>query len=186
MTGRRTPNDPQRRERIVTAALELMGRDGLHTLTHRRIAAAAGVPLGSTTYYFADLDELVLAAVRRAVADGRERLRRWSEALGPDPGVERVCRELAVTSVEHVSTHAARTVLDYELYVAGLRREALRAQSEEWIGLLRAALRRHLDDATADALTAAADGVVLQALLAPRPPSADEVEALFRRVAAGP
>lgn len=108
--------------------------------------------------------------MRRAVADGRERLRLWSEALGPDPGTERVCRGLAVMSVEHVGTHAARTVLDYELYVAGLRREALRAQSEEWIGLLRAALRRHLDDATADALTAAADGVVHQALLAPHPP----------------
>lgn len=186
MTARRVPNDPGRRDRIVEAACELMVRDGLHTLTHRRIAAHAGVPLGSTTYYFADLDELLLAAVRRAVADGRERLRRWSDALGPDADADRVCTALAEMSVEHVTTAAARTVLDYELYVAGLRRESLRAESEAWIGLLRAALAEHLDAATADALTAAADGVVLQALLSRYPPTVERVEALFRRVVKGP
>ncbi len=186
MTARRVPNDPGRRDRIVDAACALMARDGLHTLTHRRIAAEAGVPLGSTTYHFADLDELVLAAVRRAVADGRERLRRWSDALGPDADVGRVCRALAEMAVEHVTTAAARTVLDYELYVAGLRREHLRAESEAWIGLLRAALAEHLDDGTARALTAAADGLVLQSLLASTPPTVDDVEALFRRVATGP
>ncbi len=186
MTARRVPNDPGRRDRIVDAALELMGRDGLHTLTHRRIAEQAGVPLGSTTYYFADLDELILAAVRRAVDQGRERLRAWSAALGREPGVERVCGALAEMSVEHITTVAARTTLDYELYVAGLRRESLRAESEAWIGLLRAALREHLDAETAAALTAAADGVVLQGLLARHAPTVPAVTALFRRVAAGP
>lgn len=182
MTARRVPNDPGRRDRIVDAAYELMRRDGLHTLTHRRIAAHAGVPLGSTTYYFGDLDELVLAAVRRSVAEGRERLREWSAALGPDADARQVCRALAEMSVEHVTTAAARTVLDYELYVAGLRRENLRVESEAWIGLLRAALAEHLDAATADALTAAADGLVLQALLARTPPTVERVEALLRRV----
>jgi DNA-binding transcriptional regulator YbjK len=181
VTVRRVPNDPGRRERIVAAAAELMSRDGLHTLTHRRIADQAGVPLGSTTYYFRDLDELVLAATRLALADGRERIRAWSEQLGPDADPARVCNALAAMTVGYVGEHRERTVLDYELYVAGLRRGG--ALSEEWIDQLRAELRSRFDPLTADALTAAVDGLTLQALLAARPPTVEQVGAVLRRVA---
>jgi DNA-binding transcriptional regulator YbjK len=40
---------------------------GTEQVTHRSVAAAAGVPLGSTTYYFASRDELVREAFRRYV-----------------------------------------------------------------------------------------------------------------------
>ncbi len=185
MSVRRVPNDPRRRERIVAAASELMSRDGLHTLTHRRVAAHAGVPLGSTTYWFRDLDELLAAAVELAMAQGRERIRRWNAALPPDAGPGQVCRALAELTVSYVTDHAARTVGDYELYVAGLRRPALRGRSDEWIGLLRAVLRGRFDPLTADALTAAVDGFTLQALLAASPPGVAECEAVLARVVAG-
>lgn len=181
----RGPNDPGRRERIVVAAVELMGRDGLHAITHRAVAAHAGVPLGSTTYYFRDLDDLLLAAVDLALEQSRARIAAWDAALAPDAGAAEVCRSLAVMTVGFVTEHAARTVLDYELYAAGLRRRPLRARSAAWIGLLRTALRGRFDALTADALTAAVDGFTLQALLAPRPPTADACEALLRRVVAG-
>lgn len=184
MTARRVPNDPDRRERIVRAAGELMSRDGLHTLTHRRVAAHAGVPLGSTTYWFRDLEELLAAAVELAMAQGRERIRDWTEALPPDAGPEQVCRALAELTVGHVIDHTARTVGDYELYVAGLRRPALRGRSDEWIGLLRTVLRERVDPLTADALTAAVDGFTLQALLAPSAPTVADCEALLRRIVA--
>ncbi len=177
-----TARDPERRDRIVRAARELMGRDGLHTLNHRRIAEHAGVPLGSTTYHFRDLDELVLAAARLSMADGRERIGTWIDGLGPDPG--QVCRALAEMTVEYVTRQRVRTVLDYELYVADLRRGS--TQGEEWIGLLRAALRTRFDRLTADALTAAVDGFTLQALLADDPPTVPAAEALLRRVVFGP
>jgi DNA-binding transcriptional regulator YbjK len=96
-----------------------------------------------------------------------------------------VCASLAAMTVGYVTDHTARTVLDYELYVAGLRRPPLRPRSEEWIGLLRTALRGRFDPVTADALTAATDGFTLQALLARRPPTVAECEALLRRVVAG-
>jgi DNA-binding transcriptional regulator YbjK len=34
----------------------------LHAASYRRIAAQAGVPLGSTTYYFSDLETLIVSA----------------------------------------------------------------------------------------------------------------------------
>ena len=46
------PNDPERRARILRATLEIIGSEGVHAASYRRIAAQAGVPLGSATYYF--------------------------------------------------------------------------------------------------------------------------------------
>jgi DNA-binding transcriptional regulator YbjK len=41
-----------RKTSILDAALRLIGTGGIDSVTHRRVAEAAGVPLGSTTYYF--------------------------------------------------------------------------------------------------------------------------------------
>src|SRR5262245_16062595 len=56
-----------RREAILDAALLLIAERGTEQLTHRSVAEQAGVPLGSTTYYFASRDELVREAFRRYV-----------------------------------------------------------------------------------------------------------------------
>lgn len=56
-----------RREAILDAALEVIAERGTEEVTHRSVAARAGVPLGSTTYYFASRDELVREAFRRYV-----------------------------------------------------------------------------------------------------------------------
>ncbi|WP_432570165.1 TetR/AcrR family transcriptional regulator [Kineococcus sp. SYSU DK005] len=56
------PNDPQRRARILHATLAVIGEEGVHATSHRRVAARAEVPLGSMTYYFADLETLIVTA----------------------------------------------------------------------------------------------------------------------------
>ncbi|MDR6974369.1 DNA-binding transcriptional regulator YbjK [Streptomyces sp. 3330] len=38
--------DPQRRERILAATLDLIAERGVAGVSHRKIAARAGVPLG--------------------------------------------------------------------------------------------------------------------------------------------
>jgi DNA-binding transcriptional regulator YbjK len=57
-----------RREAILDAALAVIAARGTEEVTHRSVAAGAGVPLGSTTYYFASRDDLVREAFRRYVA----------------------------------------------------------------------------------------------------------------------
>src|SRR4051794_40445890 len=59
------PKDPARRDRIIDAALDVIAADGVRGATHRRIAAHANVPLGSMTYYFTSIDELLDEAFRR-------------------------------------------------------------------------------------------------------------------------
>lgn len=58
--------DPERRQRIIDAAIRVVGARGLAGLSHRTVAAEADVPLGSTTYHFKTLDELMVAALRQA------------------------------------------------------------------------------------------------------------------------
>ncbi|MFD6211517.1 TetR/AcrR family transcriptional regulator, partial [Peribacillus sp. NPDC060253] len=50
---------PGRRERILAAVLDLIAEDGVAGVSHRKAAARAGVPLGSMTYHFASMDELL-------------------------------------------------------------------------------------------------------------------------------
>lgn len=57
-----------RRAHIVDVAAELVLADGAGKLTHRRVAAAAGVPLGSTTQYFGSIEELRREALEAIAA----------------------------------------------------------------------------------------------------------------------
>src|SRR4051794_5676944 len=59
----RRPRGAARRDKLAAAALELVERDGLEAVTHRRVADLAGVPLAATTYYFASKNELLQAAM---------------------------------------------------------------------------------------------------------------------------
>lgn len=50
----------QRRQDIIEATLRVMARDGLRAVSHRAVASEASVPLASTTYYFRDLEDLII------------------------------------------------------------------------------------------------------------------------------
>src|SRR4051794_24296750 len=58
-------HDPDRRRRIVEAAVDVIAEHGVAGTTHRLIAAAADVPLGSLTYHFTGLDDLRTQAFAR-------------------------------------------------------------------------------------------------------------------------
>ncbi|MFJ3764476.1 TetR/AcrR family transcriptional regulator [Streptomyces sp. NPDC090082] len=154
--------DPGRRERIVDAALTVVGRAGIAGLSHRTVAAEADVPLGSTTYHFASLDELLVAALRKA-NEGFGRLLREHPALtAPDTGL---AAALARLLGEWLGGERARVELEYELYLAALRRPALRPVAAEWTESVVAALAHRTDPESARAAVAVMDGLCLQALL---------------------
>jgi len=69
MTDGRRARGEQRRADLVAAAAALVRESGPDAVTHRAVAARAGASLSATTYYFADLDEL-LAAAGTALAAG--------------------------------------------------------------------------------------------------------------------
>ena len=61
----------QRRADIIGATLRVMAREGLRAVSHRAVATEAQVPLAATTYYFRDLEDLIV-----------ESFLHWSERQG--------------------------------------------------------------------------------------------------------
>ncbi|WP_430461616.1 TetR/AcrR family transcriptional regulator [Thalassolituus sp. LLYu03] len=50
----------QRRRVILEAALRIVVNEGVRGIRHRAVAKEAGVPLAATTYYFKDIQELIV------------------------------------------------------------------------------------------------------------------------------
>ncbi|MFJ4961987.1 transcriptional regulator BetI [Streptomyces sp. ADI96-02] len=162
--------DPDRRTRIVDAALRVVAAHGMAGLSHRTVAAEADVPLGSTTYHFGSLDELLVAALRR-LDENFARTLRESPVLAAEPsgedggGPAGLADELTRLLERWFAGESGAAELEYELYLAALRRPALRPVAAEWADAAVGVLSRHTDPATARALVALMDGICLRALL---------------------
>jgi len=97
---------------------------GLAGLTHRAVADEANVPLGSTTYYFADRNDLLVAAMHVAIKAERRLIARYVES---DEGTlaQRLAKLLAAQTVNRHSRDRLRAA--YELYVVAARSDVLRS-----------------------------------------------------------
>ncbi|MDC0769348.1 TetR/AcrR family transcriptional regulator [Streptomyces sp. HD] len=155
--------DPERRQRIIDAAIRVVGEKGIAGLSHRTVAAEADVPLGSTTYHFKTLDDLLVAALRQA-SEGFAKVVASRGGL-EDPDTD-LATELAGWLGEWLAGDRTGVELEYELYLAALRRPALRPVAAEWAQDLADLLSHRTDTVTARALVALMDGICLQVLLA--------------------
>jgi DNA-binding transcriptional regulator YbjK len=52
-----------RRAALLEAAIKVIAENGVSGTTHRAVAARAGMPLSTTSYFFASIDELIAAAM---------------------------------------------------------------------------------------------------------------------------
>ena len=107
--------DPERRQRIIDAAIRVVGAKGIVGLSHRSAAAEADVPLGSTTDHFKTLDELLVAALRQA-NEG------FAKVVASRGGLEDPCTDLAAELAawmgEWLAGERTGVELEYELYLA--------------------------------------------------------------------
>lgn len=154
--------DPEgRRRAIVQAAIELVAEAGLGNVTHRQIASRAGVPLGSTTYYFPSLDDLMVTALREATDWCVAELDAWrTELQAGSPPVETI-----VGLVERYLDDRSHALVEYELYLAAARTPELRPFARVWIDGMRDVLVPVVGMVAAAAVASMIDGVILQALV---------------------
>ncbi|MFE7355778.1 TetR/AcrR family transcriptional regulator [Streptomyces sp. NPDC057543] len=176
--------DPERRERIIDAALDLIADEGVAGVSHRKVAARAGVPLGSMTYHFQNMDELLREAFTRfaaTIVDVFEQ--RLGAAATPDEA-----REAVVDLVHHLSGGDQRQlVLTHELYTLAARQPAYRELTREWMRRSRLILEQHFAPATARQLDALIEGLSIHRALDTEPHDrALTVEAIARITAAEP
>ncbi|MFJ7295035.1 TetR/AcrR family transcriptional regulator [Streptomyces collinus] len=175
-------HDPERRQRIIDAAIRVVGSKGIAGLSHRSVAAEADVPLGSTTYHFRTLDELMVAALRQT----NEGFAKMVASCGglEDPRTD-LAAELAGWIREWLSGDRTGVELEYELYLAALRRPALRPVAAEWAEGVADLLSPRTDSVTARALVAVVDGICLQVLLTGVPYDEEYAREVLARVLAG-
>ncbi|MCX4525213.1 MULTISPECIES: TetR/AcrR family transcriptional regulator [unclassified Streptomyces] len=166
--------DPERRQRIIDAAIRVVGAKGIAGLSHRSVAAEADVPLGSTTYHFTSLDDLLVAALRQANEA-------FAVTLPAAPG-EDLAGSLARLLGDLLSADRGRAELEYELYLAALRRPALRPVAAQWCEAVATALTPWTDPVTARALVAVMDGICLQVLLTDAPYDESYARTILARV----
>lgn len=178
----RGPNDPDRRDRIARAAVAVIAEHGIDSLTHRKVAAMADVPLGSTTYHFASLEELIAAALDKAAEAGIGQLQAWADAL--DDGAD-VASALADYVIESIGERRNQTLAEYNLYVLALHRPHLQQAAVEWDNALSDVLIALTDRPTGRMLGTLLCGLLMQNVLRTDLPSKADVEETFRRAIAG-
>jgi TetR/AcrR family transcriptional regulator, regulator of biofilm formation and stress response len=174
-------HDPDRKSRILDAALDVIADYGVAGTTHRVIAVRADVPLGSLTYHFASLEDLRAQAFRlHAHRMSVLYVTHFAEVESREQFIE------AVTDLIHgdAAADARDWAVAHELYLAALRDPALRVVTEEWMGASRAVLERYVDATTARGVDALVEGLVMHRTLATSSLSRREILSIVRRAAA--
>ena len=128
---------PDRRTQILEAALTLVAQGGVDSVSHRRVAEAAGVPLGSTTYYFASRAHLL----REAFEHHLDRAQAAHAARAPT-SIESVADflDLVTTVVAHDLEDGPRLLAEYEMTLYAARDAELAQVLHDFDARVRAEL----------------------------------------------
>lgn len=154
--------DPERRERIIDAAIELARESGIASLTMRKVADIADVPLGSVSYHFTDKEELVAAAIHKARGENRDVTR---QAIQEGLAGGNLASALAALIEKLTVDEHDRLVLDHDLYLASIHHPKLQVESRAWSQDLLETMSAHTDPVRAQTLTFMLDGICLQSAL---------------------
>lgn len=156
-----------RRTQILDAALHVLAEQGMRGLTHRATDTAAGIPAGSTSYYFRTRAALVSGCLDRLLEiDLDTEVPMVDAPASLDSLIEIVVR----IGVDMATTQRLRTMARLQLTLAAAGDGDLRAGLAEARATIRARGAEALQvlgateaDATVDRVLAALDGLVLTA-----------------------
>jgi AcrR family transcriptional regulator len=141
-------------EAIITAAIQVLEREGLERLTMRRIAEVAGVSVGSIYKYFPDREEILGAIIDRQL---RETLISFHSLVGNLAGLplESMVRGVVVGLVEAACAHEKLHGPLYREMSPARRTLQQRRMLDEIASLLAISLRFRDDVGVADPWAAA-------------------------------
>jgi TetR/AcrR family transcriptional regulator, regulator of biofilm formation and stress response len=133
VTGTRAEASERVREAIVVATVRIVAADGVAAVTHRRVAAAAGVSLSSTTWHFATKADILIAALRWTARREVARIAEIATRLG-DAEFDSAAwaGELADWVVEQVTADRELAVALYRLQIELIGRPEAITVHREW------------------------------------------------------
>jgi DNA-binding transcriptional regulator YbjK len=113
-------------------------------VTHRRVAAAAGVPLGSTTYYFDSREHLLRDAFRHYIQSVSETISELSERAKRRPSVRGIV-DLLISLTEREFLDEALLIAEFELTLFAARDPELALELHAWQDAMLADLAEALE-----------------------------------------
>ena len=132
-SGRPQKRGQERRQQLLSAALNLLGESGFQEITYQRIADEAGVPIASCYHFYRSKLDLV-----RALAD--ELTDKYLDVVFDQPNYvnARTWQDYITTYVEQSVQHHNRSLAELQIFFSGdvpltLRQDALKR--EKIIGL---------------------------------------------------
>ncbi|MEV0622988.1 TetR family transcriptional regulator [Nonomuraea sp. NPDC050404] len=175
-TDGRRARGQKRRAEIIEATLTVVQRDGAAGVTHRTVAKEAGIPVSLSTYYFATLDDLLVAALSSVAEGYSERVRHIIDHHDDK------LRGLAELIAESAGPGRDRALAERELSTMAARRPALRPIARRWREDI-AELARHCTDSpeAVVALVAASDGLCAALLIDNAPADIAYVHTILRQ-----
>lgn len=172
-------NDPERREKIIDACLEVIAQAGVTGTSHRKVAANADVPLGAMTYYFDGMHDLLHSAFTRFatnISDGFER------HMAAATDLESARQAVFERILQAGSGEDDELILSHELYTLATRDASFRSITTGWMGRSRAALESHFDPQTARLLDAMIEGLTIHRALDSEVRDPDEIKTAIERI----
>ncbi len=124
---RRRPNSAERRRALCDAAIQLLADDGAKGLSHLKVDRKAGVPDGTTSFYFRTREALLRAVAERLAERDLADLQSVvdsSDGRGENPSPSRLSQVVIQAGTE---PQLSRTRARYELTMQAARDPALAA-----------------------------------------------------------
>lgn len=167
---------------IGRAAAELIVEAGVGALTHRAVAARAGVAVGTTTRYFSTIGDLRRHALEYLAAEVESDLEAIRRDLVDAADPAAYLASAAAEGFQDRDTVLAECSLAY----AGLFEEDLRELSLSWFSGLTEILTPYFGNASSEVLTMCLDGAGIYTALTGTPPTAARLEAVIRAISTIP
>jgi TetR/AcrR family transcriptional regulator, regulator of biofilm formation and stress response len=174
-------HDPRRRDRIIDACLDVISQHGVAGTSHRKVAEAADVPLGSMTYHFTGMDDLLHEAFSRFAHTASER---FEERIAAAHNAATAKQAVADAITHSVISDQHDLVLTHELYTLAARDPAYRDITHAWMARSRRALEQYFDPTTARILDALVEGLSIHRALDNEPHDQTIATAAVERITA--
>jgi DNA-binding transcriptional regulator YbjK len=176
MTVKAIRKTGERERPLMEATLRIIGRKGLDGVTHRAVAAEAGMSVGAVTHHFGMRDALVDAALEYALTREVDRLRALAFRLQNKAfDMQEWIESLVGWYTQELKTQAETHVACYEAFLAASRDERHRPVVVEWFETWRQSAELALRAAGsprprdhAGLFVSTLIGLLLQQLAAPR------------------
>ena len=176
-------HDPERRDRIIDACLEVIAEFGVAGTSHRKVAQAADVPLGSMTYHFTGMNDLLRKAFSRFA---RTTSNAFDERMAAAHDTDTAKQAVVDTITEVIFSSQRDHVLTHELYTLAARDPAFRDITNAWMARSRTTLEQYFEPTIARILDAAIEGLSIHRALDNEPHDDAVVKAAVERITASP